>query len=331
MRKPSKIKLTDEQRTTLTLWLSAGKTEQRLAKRARIILCAAEGLSLREIAAKVGLGFLSCLKWRKRFMEKGLKGLKDAQRKGRPAVICPAEKVHVMSLACTKPDDSSNQWTTTKLADATGLSRTTIHRILNEAALKPHKIDQWCGKSPDPEFETKQADILGLYLSPPENALVISVDEKSQIQALDRTQPMLPLRPNQAKRQTHTYTRHGATCLLAALLVHQGTIEGRCLDSHTHVEFLNFLKHLYRKYPQKELHVIVDNYSAHKHQKVVEWAAKRRRLTLHFTPTYASWLNHVEIWFSIFTRDVIRGGIWRRDLAEQAGTCESDIAVHKAP
>ena len=319
MRKPSKIKLTDEQRTTLTLWLSAGKTEQRLAKRARIILCAAEGLSLREIAAKVGLGFLSCLKWRKRFMEQGLKGLKDAQRKGRPAVISPAEKAHVMSLACTKPDDSSNQWTTTKLADATGLSRTTVHRILNEAALKPHKIDQWCGKSPDPEFETKQVDILGLYLSPPENALVISVDEKSQIQALDRTQPMLPLRPNQARRQTHTYTRHGSTCLLAALLVHQGTIEGRCLDSHTHVEFLNFLKHLYRKYPQKELHVIVDNYSAHKHQKVVKWAAKRRRLTLHFTQTYASWLNQVEIWFSIFTRDVIRGGIWRskRELVNQ--------------
>jgi transposase len=311
MRRPSKIKLTDEQRTTLTIWLSAGKTEQRLAKRAQVILCAADGISLKDIAAKVGLGFQSCLKWRKRFVALGLKGLRDAQRKGRPAVITPGERVHVMSLACTQPDDASNQWTTTKLADATGFSRTTVHRILNEAALKPHKIDQWCGKSPDPEFETKQADILGLYLSPPENALVISVDEKSQIQALDRTQPMLPLRPTQAKRQTHTYTRHGTTCLLAALLVHHGTIEGRCIDSHTHAEFLSFLKYLYRKYPHQELHVIADNYSAHKHQKVVEWAAKRRRLTLHFTPTYASWLNQIEIWFSIFTRDVIRGGIWQ--------------------
>jgi transposase len=317
MRKPSKIELTDEQRTTLTVWVTAGKTEQRLAKRAQVILYAAAGLSLKDIEGKVGLSFQSCLKWRKRFLELGLKGLRDVPRKGRPAVITPEERVHVMALACTKPDDDSNQWTTTKLADASGLSRTTVHRILNEAALKPHKIDQWCGKSPDPEFEPKQTNILGLYLSPPENALVISVDEKSQIQALDRTQPMLPLRPNNAKRQTHT--RHGTTCLLAALLVHQGIIEGRCVDSHTHSEFLGFLKHLYRKYPHKHLHVIVDNYSAHKHQKVMEWASKRKRLTLHFTPTYASWLNQIEIWFSIYTRDVIRGGIWqsKQELVNQ--------------
>ncbi|MGO9021890.1 MAG: hypothetical protein ACLQVJ_26425 [Syntrophobacteraceae bacterium] len=141
--------------------------------------------------------------------------MKDIPRKCRPAVITPDERVGVMALACTTPDDGSNQWTMTKLADASGFSRATVCRILNDAALKPHKIDQWCGKSPDPEFEPKQAAILGLYLSPPENALVISVDEKSQIQALDRTQPMLPMRPGQARRQTHTYTRHGTTCLLA--------------------------------------------------------------------------------------------------------------------
>ena len=177
--------------------------------------------------------------------------------------------------------------------------------------MKPHKIDYWCGKSPDPEFEQKQAAILGLYLSPPENALVISVDEKLQIQALDRTQPMLPLKPENPKRFTRTYTRHGTTCLLAALLVHQGEVEARCVDRHTHEEFLNFLKHLYRKYPGKKLHVIIDNYSAHKHSKVMEWAAKRQRVTLYFTPTYASWLNQIEIWFGIFTREVVRGGIWR--------------------
>jgi hypothetical protein len=171
------------------------------------------------------------------------------------------------------------QWSTQKLADASGFSKSTVHRILNEASLKPHKIDYWCGKSPDPEFAEKQAAIIGLYLNPPENALVISVDEKSQIQALDRTQPMLPMKPENPKRFTHTYTRHGTTCLLAALLVHDGRIEGRCVDRHTHEEFLSFLKHLYRKYPNKELHVIMDNYSAHKHQKVKEWAEKRRRLT----------------------------------------------------
>jgi putative transposase len=145
MRRPSKIELTDEQRTTLTIWLSAGKTEQRLAKRAQVIIYATDGISLKDIAVKVGLGFQSCLKWRKRFVEHGLKGLRDIPRKGRPAVITPQERVHVMALACTKPDDASNQWTTTKLADATGFSRTTVHRILNEASLKPHKIDQWCG------------------------------------------------------------------------------------------------------------------------------------------------------------------------------------------
>jgi transposase len=319
MRRPSKIELTDKQRSTLMMWVAAGRTEQRFAKRAQVILCAAEGMSLKDIESKSGLSLQSCLKWRKRFVQQGIKGLKDIPRKGRPQIITPEERVQVMALACTKPDDGSNQWTTTKLADASGLARTTVHRILNEASLKPHKIDQWCGKSPDPEFEPKQTDILGLYLSPPENALVISVDEKSQIQALDRTQPMLPLRPNQARRQTHTYTRHGTTCLLAALLVHQGVVEGRCVDSHTHAEFLNFLKHLYRKYPHRDLHVIVDNYSAHKHQKVMEWASKRKRLTLHFTPTYASWLNQIEIWFSIYTRDVIRGGIWqsKQELVNQ--------------
>lgn len=319
MRRTSKLELTDEQRLELTMWVTAGKTEQRLSKRAQVILSYAAGIGLKEMEQKTGLSWQSCLKWRKRFVEHGLKGLRDIPRKGRPAVITPEERVQVMALACTKPDDASNQWTMTKLADASGLSRATVHRILSEASLKPYKIDQWCGKSPDPEFEPKQTNILGLYLSPPENALVISVDEKSQIQALDRTQPMLPMRPNQGRRQTHTYTRHGTTCLLAALLVHQGLIEGRCVDSHTHVEFLSFLKHLYRKYPHRELHVIVDNYSAHKHQKVMEWASKRKRLTLHFTPTYASWLNQIEIWFSIYTRDVIRGGVWqsKQELVNQ--------------
>ena len=215
-----------------------------------------------------------------------------------------------MALACTTPDNGSSQWSTQKLADACGFSKSTVNRILNEAPLKPHKTEYWCGKSPDPEFTEKQAAIIGLYLNPPENALVISVDEKSQIQALDLTQPMLPMKPENSKRFTHTYTRHGTTCLLAALLVHEGCIEGRCVDRHTHEEFLNFLKHLYRKYPNKELHVIMDNYSAHKHQKIMEWAERRRRLTMHFTPTHASWLNRIEIWFGILARDVVRGGVW---------------------
>ena len=311
MRKAIRLKLTGEDQKILKSLASSGKTEQRLATRAKIILCAAEGKGVKEISAEVGLTWQSCLKWRKRFMEQGLDGLKDRPRSGKPPEISPDERIEVMALACTTPDDGSNQWSTRKLADAVGFSKSTVHRILNEGAIKPHKIQYWCGKSRDPQFAEKQADIVGLYLSPPENALVLCIDEKSQIQALDRTQPMIPTSPAKIKRQTHTYKRHGIVCLLAALAVHDGSIEARCSESHTHKEFLGFLKYLYRKNPYKELHVIVDNYSAHKHHKVREWASKRKRLTLHFTPTYASWLNQIEIWFGILTRDVIRGGIWR--------------------
>ncbi len=170
-------------------------------------------------------------------------------------------------------------------------------------------MEYWCGKSPDSEFEAKQAAILGLCLDPPDNALVLSGDEKTSIQALDRTQPMLPLEPGRSRRQTATYTCHGTTCLLATLAVHNGEVAGRCVDRNTHQEFLGFLKYLYRKYPGKHLQIIMDNLTTHKHREVTAWAAKRRRLTIYFTPTYASWLNQVEIWFNIFSRDVIRGGI----------------------
>jgi transposase len=194
---------------------------------------------------------------------------------------------------------------------AVGRSKSAVHQILNEGEVKPHRVKYWCGKSPYPEFEEKQAAILGLYLNPPENALVLSVDEKSQIQALDRTQPELPLGPGKPRRLTNTYKRHGTTSLLAALVVHEGEVTGRCVDSHNNRSFLGFLKYLYRKYPHKHLHVIADNLSTHKHRNVMEWVKRRRRVTLHFTPTYASSLNQIEIWFSIFTRDVIKGGVWR--------------------
>ena len=252
-------------------------------------------------------------------MERRLDGLRDQPRPGAPARIKPACKVRVVALACSKPTDGSNHWTITRLAGKTGLSRATVHRILNEGRLKPHKVHYWCGRSPDPEFEPKQAAILGLYLSPPENALVLSVDEKTQMQALERTQPELPMRPGDPRRQTATYKRHGTVCLLAALAVHSGEVAGRCVEHNNHYEFLKFLKYLYRKYRHKQLHIIVDNLKVHQHQDVMTWAAKRRRLTFHFTPTYASWLNQIEIWFNIFTRDVIRGGAWssRAELAAQ--------------
>ena len=194
-----------------------------------------------------------------------------------------------------------------------------MHRILAAGELRPHKVEYWCGRSPDPEFEAKQAAILGLYLDPPQNALVLSVDEKSQIQALDRTQPQLPMRSGEPRRLTATYKRNGTTCLLAALSVHDGEVTARCRDKNDHVTFLAFLKALYRKYPRRQLYVICDNLSVHKHKDVTAWAAKRRRLTIVHTPTYASWLNQVEIFFNIFTREVMRGGVWasKKELVDQ--------------
>jgi putative transposase len=311
--------LTEEERATLSMWVMSHKTEQRLSRRAQVILLSAQGMTLRAIVQESRLSEKNCLKWRKRFLKDRVDGLKDAPRKGRPPVIIPWQRAQVIRLACERPTNGSNAWSVRELARMTGLGSTSVHRILNEVAVKPHKIHHWCGKSPDPEFEPKQADIIGLYLDPPDNALVLSVDEKSQIQALDRTQPELPLRPGNPKRHTATYTRHGTTCLLAALAVHEGTVEARCVDSNSRHVFLAFLKGLYRAHPHKHLHVITDNLPLHKHPDVMEWVSRRRRLTLHFTPTYASWLNQIEIWFNIFARDVVKGGVWKskKDLINQ--------------
>jgi transposase len=313
------VALSVDEAATLKMWVGAGTTEQRLAQRARVVLLAAEGLALEAISRRTGLGRQSCSKWRRRFLRDGIEGLRDKPRSGRPSIIGAEKKLRVTALATTKPPDGSGHWSMRKLARATGVGSSTVFRILHQGALKPHKTEYWCGRSPDPEFEEKQAAILGLYLDPPDNALVLSVDEKSQIQALDRTQPQLPMKPGQPKRLTHTYRRHGTTCLLAALAVHEGRVDSRCVDRHTHEEFLAFLKHLYRKHPRRHLHVILDNFSAHKHHRVMAWAARRRRLTMHFTPTYASWLNQIEIWFGIFHRDLLKDGVWRskQELVQQ--------------
>ena len=316
MGAPAKrIELSEEEMTTLKLWTASGTTQQRTALRARVVLCAAQGLSLQEISNRTGLSVNNCLKWRKRFAAERLAGLADKSGRGRPQVITQEQRLEVMALACTTPIDGSTRWSIRQLADATGYSVSAVHGILNSGDLKPHKVSHWCGKSPDPEFASKQAAIIGLYMEPPVNAVVLCVDEKSQIQALDRTQPLLPMRPGYPKRLTATYKRNGTTCLLAALAVHEGTIEGRCVDSTNHVNFLNFLKHLYRSNPGRELHIIADNLSAHKHKDVLDWVNKRRRLHLHFTPTYASWLNQIEIWFNIFARAVLKGGVWRSKQA----------------
>jgi len=319
MPKRVRLELKPEDEATLKMWANSATTEHRFVLRAKVILLASQGVTLKDISEKTGLHQQNCYKWRKRFETHGLDGLFDKPGRGRKPVITPEERANVIATACTDPVDGSTRWSVRKLAEVTHLGKSTVQQILSEATIKPHKTEYWCGKSPDPEFEAKQAAIIGLYMNPPENALVLCVDEKSQIQALDRTRPRLPMRPGHAKRMTATYKRNGTTCLLAALAVHEGTVDGRCVKGANHEEFLKFLKHLYRKYPGKELHVITDNLSAHKHHKVKDWVERRKRLTLHFTPTYSSWLNQIEIWFNIFARDVLDGGIWRskQELVDQ--------------
>jgi transcriptional regulator with XRE-family HTH domain len=307
----AKIVLSDEEAHELRLWAGGRKIERRLAQRAEVILGAAAGQGVAQASAASGLSPQACSKWRGRFVAQRLEGLRDRPRAGRPRTIAPATRLAVISRATETPPGGRTRWTQRQLAAVVGISPASVNRVLKGGDLKPHKTDYWCGRSPDPEFAAKQAAILGLYLEPPSGALVLSVDEKSQIQALDRTQPELPLRPGKPRRLTATYKRHGTTCLLAALSIATGTVEARCLDRTTHKEFLAFLKHLYRKHPRRELHIILDNLSVHKHHSVLDWAARRRRLHLHFTPTYASWLNQIEIWFRILTKAVLEDGVWR--------------------
>lgn len=304
------IEVRAEDEATLQTWAAARKGERRLWQRAQVVLRSAAGESVAAISATTGLGPQAVSGWRRRYLEAGLPGLRDKPRAGRPPQITPQERLAVIALATSTPPDGCSRWSVRRLAAEAGIAPSSVHRILREGKLRPHRTKYWCGRSPDPEFEAKQAAILGLYLDPPTDALVVCVDEKSQIQALDRTQPELPMRAGDERRLTSTYKRHGTTCLLAALAVHSGKVTGRCVERNDHATFLRFLKALYRAHPRTELHVILDNLSVHKHAEVLDWASRRRRLTLHFTPTYASWLNQVEIWFGIFARDVLKDGVW---------------------
>jgi transposase len=275
-----------------------------------LVLLAEEGASDQAIANRLGLSLSTVYRWRSRFATERLAGLEERPRRGRPRRYTEAARARVISAVCTEaPPDGATQWTVRSLARHTGVGRDAVHRILRAERLAPHRVKSWV-TSTDPEFETKALDILGLYLNPPENALVLSVDEKTAIQALDRTQPTLPLRPGQVERRSFEYKRNGTTSLYAALVVHQGEVVGQCAPRHRHQEFLAFLRLLVRTFPGRQLHLIVDNLSAHKHENVHRWLRRHPRIDLHFTPTHASWLNQVEIWFSILSRKVIRRGVF---------------------
>lgn len=318
-RKSAPIHATEDQMRELLMMQRSTKIEKRYNQRASVILLSLEGKTVDEIIEQSGLSRPGVNKWRQRYRAKGIDGLKDAPRSGKPSTISAEQKAVVVQKACAKPDDGYTNWSQRRIAKAVGISQSKVHQILKEADVKPHKIEYWCGKSPDPEFEEKMLNIVGLYMNPPENAIVLCVDEKTQIQALDRSQPELPLKAGLPKRQTATYKRHGTVALIAALAVHTGEITGGTVERNTSENFLKFLKKLSRQYPNKHLHIVVDNLSIHKHSSVKQWISTKQKIHMHFTPTYSSWLNQIEIWFNIMSKDVLKGGIWKskEQLANQ--------------
>ena len=315
MSRAAALVLREGDRERLTELARLPSVPSGLAKRARMVLLAADGMPNAQIARAAGVSRPTVIGWRDRYGSGGIKALEDEPRSGRPPRISEADVV-VATLA----DDGRpprrlgiTHWSARFLAAELGISFASVARIWRKWGIQPHRVETF-KFSTDPELEPKIRDVVGLYLAPPDNAVVVSVDEKSQVQALDRTAPMLPLRPGLAARRTHDYKRHGTTTLFAALEIATGKITAdACYPRHRHQEFLRFLKKVAAAHPGVELHVVLDNYGTHKHPEVRKWLVKpeNKRITLHFTPTGCSWLNMVEIFFGIITRQAIRRGTFR--------------------
>jgi len=312
MRLAEAIVLSTEERATLDSWSTGRSFPYRLVQRARIIRMAADGVLSQDIARQLGISRPTVQLWRQRFLSLRLSGLeKDAPRPGRKPLI-RQQKVDAVIHATlhTTPTDATH-WSTRSMAGALGISKATVCRIWQRHNLKPHLVETF-KLSRDKQFVEKLRDVVGLYMNPPEKAIVLCVDEKSQIQALDRTQPLLPLRPGIPARQTHDYTRHGTTTLFAALSMLDGAVIGDCMPRHRHQEFIRFLQLINaRTPPDLDLHLIVDNYGTHKHARVKAWLRRHPRFHLHFTPTSSSWLNMVERWFREITDKRIRRGSFK--------------------
>jgi transposase len=325
MRKAAAIELDGAQREKLMKLAQSNTTEVRLARRAGIVLLAADEFDNETIGEMLDVGRVQAGRWRARYAAEGFKGIEqDLPRGGRKPKIDPAEIVRLTTQ--TKPE-AATQWSTRTLAAVAGVSDTTIQRIWKKQGLKPHRVKQF-KVSRDPHFVEKLEDIVGLYMSPPEHALVLCCDEKSQIQALDRTQPGLPMKAGRAATATHDYKRHGTTTLFAALSMLDGSVISRCAQRHRHIEWLDFLRQINREAPQHmQLHLICDNYATHKHPKVTEWIAKHPRFHMHFTPTSASWLNMVERFFRDITVNRLRNGVFR-SVPELIAAIKAYIAAH---
>jgi len=310
MSKPaSPLQVSDEQLKTLQAWVGARNTPQKVVLRSRIVLLAHEGVANGAIARRLDTSRPNILKWRERFADGGPQALvEETPGRGRkPRILADQVAVIVEATLHSKPANATH-WSTRTMAKAHGLSHSTVQRIWDAHGLQPHRTRTF-KLSRDKRFVEKLRDVVGLYLNPPDKALVLCVDEKCQIQALQRSQPGLPMKRGRCGTMTHDYKRHGTTTLFAALNVLEGTVIGDCLGRHRHQEFLKFLRHIDRGTPTGlELHLIVDNYSPHKHQRVKAWVAKHPRFHLHFTPTSCSWLNLVERWFGELTNKRIRRG-----------------------
>jgi putative transposase len=302
------VVLQEMDRQQLTSVAQSRSLPHGLVRRARLVLLAAEGLPSSTIARRIGLSQQSVCLWRRRYLQHGIRGLHDELKPGRPRSISDEVVASLVRKTLeTKPKDGTH-WTIRTIARETRLSRPTVHRIWQAFGLQPHRQKHF-KLSTDPFFVEKVRDIVGLYVSPPENAVVLCVDEKSQIQALERTQPMLPMGLGYVEGVTHDYERHGTTTLFAALDIANGEVIAQCKGRHRHQEYLGFLKHVDENVPRTlDIHLVIDNYATHKHPTVKRWLAIHERWHVHYTPTYSSWLNQVEIWFNLITQRAIRRG-----------------------
>ncbi len=325
MRVAPEIVLTDDERAELMRLIRSQRISVRLSHRARMVLLAAEGMQNKDIAEQLGVGRVQVARWRERYEESRLAGIERDLPRGAPPVKVDVPRL--VELTTQSKPEAATHWSTRKMAAALGVSAATVSRHWRANGLKPHLVRGF-KVSRDPKFVEKLEDIVGLYMAPPEHALVLCCDEKSQVQALDRTQPGLPLKKGRAGTMTHDYKRHGTTTLFAALNVLDGQVISQCQQRHRHSEWLKFLRQIDRETPKdKTLHLIADNYATHKHPMVQEWLAKHPRFNMHFTPTSASWLNMVERFFRNLTTERLRRGVFT-SVPELTAAIDAYIAHH---
>jgi transposase len=304
------LQVTREQRDELEGWSQSRTLPAGDVFRARLIVALADGKSYREIERRLGASAPTVSKWKGRFEQEGIEGLQGRHQGSKPRRATPAMQARIIRRAQQKPTEGSTHWSCRKLSEELGVSKSTVQRVLAQAKLRPHRLDRYMASN-DPKFEAKAADIIGLYMNPPQHAAVFCVDEKTAIQALDRLDPVLPLSPGRAERHGFEYYRHGTLSLYAALNVKTGRVEGKTAQRHTSAEFVAFLAELVGKAKwAREIHIVLDNLSAHKTQAVEQFLAHNPKVRFHFTPTYSSWLNQVEIWFAKIERDVIARGVF---------------------